>query len=199
MKRFHVIYLCLLALVAGGCMVEDYSEEIANYTRDVFDDSIFLDEAFMAFCYEKYDIDGPDGQPDGVLSFEELQQVRSMDCSGRTIRSLRGIEIFQNLDTLICSGNEIGSLTLDGIQQIKYLDCSGNRIAELNVSQTEISTLFCCPMTDPDTGRNTLQSLYVRRGQNLPFITSDRDKADPKRIPDETQIIAVPESKDEPF
>ena len=184
-------------------MVEDYSEEIANYTRDVFDDSIFLDEAFMAFCYEKYDIDGPDGQPDGqpdgVLSFEELQQVRSMDCSGREIRSLRGVELFQNLDTLICSGNEIGSLTLDGIPQIKHLDCSGNRIAELNVSQTEISTLFCCPMTDPDTGRNTLQYLYVRRGQNLPFITSDRDKADPKRIPDETQIIAVPESKDEPF
>ena len=88
-------------------MVEDYSEEMPYITGDVVDDVIFRDKAFMAFCYEKYDIDGPDGQPDGVLSIEELQQVRSMDCSGRKIRSLSGIEMFQNLDTLICSGNEI--------------------------------------------------------------------------------------------
>lgn len=195
MKRFNVIYFCLLALVAGGCMAADYCEEL-HEPQDFSDSSVFLDEAFMAFCYEKYDTDG---QPDGVLSYEELQRVRSMDCSGRKIRSLSGIEMFQNLDTLICSGNEISSLALDRIPQLKYLDCSGNRITELNVSQTEISTLFCCPMTDPGTGRNALQYLYVRRGQNLPFITSDRDKADPKRIPDETMVIAIPEVKDESF
>lgn len=186
----------MLALMAGGCMAEDYAEEIPYEYNDVLDGAVFGDKAFMDFCYEKYDIDGPDGQPDGVLSFEELQQVRSMDCSGREIRSLNGIELFRNLDTLICSGNEIRFLALDGIPQLKYLDCSGNYLTELNVSQTEISTLFCNPMSAPD-GTNLLEYLIVRRGQEIEFVTKDRDKADPKRIPDETDIIAVPESKDE--
>ena len=155
------------------------------------------DPAFMDYCLNAFD-GRADGVKDGMLQVEEIKDVKTVDCSGLDIRDLFGIEAFGSLDTLICRDNKLMSIPMDQLPNVRYLDCSGNTILWLNVSESNLKELFCCPMTDPDTGRNALQYLYVRRGQNLPFITSDRDKADPKRVPDETMVIAIPEAKDEP-
>ncbi len=119
-----------------------------------------------------------------------------MDCSHLGIRSLQGIQMFQNLDSLDCSGNGISNLPLNDLTHLKYLNCSGNQIDELYLAATEVSSLFCCPMQDTE-GNNTLKYVYIRRGQEIDYVTKDRDKADPKRIPDATRIIAIPEVKDE--
>ncbi len=132
--------------------------------------SAFEDRAFLEFCYENFDCEFHGGPQAGFLSGNEIQAVRSIDCSNRGIRSLEGIEIFTNLDTLICSGNLISSL---------------------NLSRTNIKVLWCNPMQAPD-GSNLLEYLFIRRGQEIEFITSNRDKASPSRIPDQTVIIAVP-------
>lgn len=158
--------------------------------------SPFSDSEFAKYCFEHFDTGGPEGVPDGMLTYDEIIEVTSIDCSGLGIRSLAGMEVFVKLDTLICRGNEISSLPLDGTPMLKYLDCSGNYITELNVSQTMIRTLFCNPMSGPD-GKNLLEYLFIRRGQEIEYVTKYRDKADPKRIPDETEIISVPEVKDE--
>lgn len=195
MKRISII--CILILVMTSCAKDMFDavmySEVDSYRSPIW----FDDEAFAKFCFDNFDTSGPAGIPDGILSEEELRQVRSIDCSGFGFHSLRGIEIFPNLDTLKCRGNRLEALELGYDSQLRFLDCSNNAITELNVSVSNISTLFCFPMPDTVSGKNALEYLYVKRGQNIPFITSDRDKADPKRIPDETQIIAVPESKDE--
>lgn len=159
--------MLILALASSACM-KDFSEDINTMDAELAQPA--EDQKFLEFCLSHYDTDG-----DGRLTPDECLAVKSMDCSHMDIISLEGIQRFRNLE---------------------YLNCSGNQIIELYLSTTEVSTLYCFPMQD-SAGNNTLKYLYIRRGQEIEYVTKDRDKADPKRIPDETQIIAVPEVKDE--
>ena len=189
--------MIIIALVSNACM-KDFSEDI-HKMYDSPDAAAFPDPAFANYCLEHFDFLGPDGGvPDGVLSEYEMLKVTSIDCSGLGIMDLTGIQLFANLDSLDCSGNGISYLPLNDLAHLKYLNCSGNQIDELDLFTTEVSSLYCCPMQDSE-GNNTLKYVYIRRGQEIEYVTKDRDKADPKRIPDETMVIAIPVSKDESF
>ena len=161
--------MLFLALASSACM-KDFSEDINTMDAELAQPA--EDPKFLEFCIKNFDTDG-----DGILADEECLAVKSMDCSHLNIISLQGIQRFRSLE---------------------YLNCSGNQINELYLSTTEVSTLYCFPMQD-SAGNNTLKYLYIRRGQEIEYVTKDRDKADPKRVPDETQIIAIPEVKDDSF
>lgn len=189
--------MIILALASNACM-KDFSEDI-HPLYDGADVAAFPDPVFTNYCLEHFDVMGPDGDvPDGVLSEYEILKVKSIDCSGLGIMDLAGIQLFANLDSLNCSDNSISYLPLNEMSDLEYLNCSGNQIDELDLYTTEVSTLYCCPMLDSE-GNNILKYVYIRRGQEIEYVTKDRDKADPKRIPDETLIIAIPEAKDESF
>lgn len=187
---FKITGMLILALASSACMM-DLSQDINTMDAELAQSA--EDQKFLEFCLSHYDTDG-----DGRLTTEECLAVRSMDCSHLEIMSLYGIHVFKNLDSLDCSGNRIEYLPLNDLMHLKYLNCSGNQIVELNVTTTEVSSLYCCPMQD-SAGNTTLKYLYIRRGQEIEYVTKDRDKADPKRVPDETQIIAIPEVKDDSF
>lgn len=193
MKR--ILSVLMAALLLCSCM-KDFSMDMIDMAHeDMSVSGMFPDPAFAEYILDTFD-GSADGIKDGILQAAEIEKVRTIDCSGLGIATLDGIGVFSSLDTLICRGNRLTSLGLNAVPGLKYLDCSSNLITELNVSSSDISTLFCCPMTGAD-GKNVLGYLYVRRGQEIQYITSDRSKADPKRIPDETLIIAIPEVKDE--
>ena len=85
---------------------------------------------FASWVRENLDTDG-----DGYLSDEEREAVTEIDVSGQKIYILGGIEIFPNLETLKCSGCEIGRLNLRS-ESLKYLDCSENYdLNELDLTQ----------------------------------------------------------------
>ena len=191
---YKITGMLILALVSNACM-KDFSEDFREM-YDASDIAAFPDPIFTNYCLEHFDSTGPDGIPDGILSESEIQKVKSIDCRGLGIRDIAGIQFFVNLDSLDCSGNSISYLPVNDLVHLKYLNCSGNQINELDLFTTEVSSLYCCPMKDSE-GNNTLKYVYIRRGQEIEYVTRDRDKADPKRIPDETMIIAIPESKDE--
>lgn len=128
------------------------------------------DPAFNAFCLENFDT-----WDRGFVSEYEASMVTKMDCSGRGIKSLEGIEQFTALDTLICKENLLESL---------------------NLSRTRVSVLFAYPMNDA-RGRNLLDYLYVLKDQEIEYVTSGRKSAPDKRIPDETIVVAIPAAKDE--
>ena len=95
--------------------------------RPVSSAIFFADPNFKAYCVENFDADG-----DGELTPQEALAVTAIDCSGKNIGSLVGIEYFSNLETLDCSGNT--SLTT--------LDVSGNTsLTALNVAGTSLTTL----------------------------------------------------------
>lgn len=170
MKR--VFILALAAALLCGC-VKDFNEDIVFWGDDYLASRVlgpvvhFDNLELERFCLDSLDVDG-----DGCIRVGEIADVRKIDCSGRGMSSLEGIEIFPSLDTLVCPGNCLESL---------------------NLSQTDVKVLFANPMND-SSGKNLLKYVYVRRDQEIEYVTSDRDKAD--RIPSETIVISIPASRD---
>ena len=169
MKKVYI--LAFAVALFCGC-VKDFNEDI--HGGDIYDASIefgpvvdFGNDELENFCLGILDIDG-----DGCIRVGEIADVRKIDCSGRGMSSLEGIEKFPSLDTLVCQGNCLKSL---------------------NLSQTHVKVLFANPMND-SSGKNLLKYVYVCRDQEIEYVTSDRDKAD--RIPSETIVISIPASRD---
>jgi hypothetical protein len=87
MKRFLIISLTLLAF--AGCGNGEQPDVPKAPPED------FADERFYTFLLENFDAD-----KDGVISREEANRVRQMDCSSSRFTSLTGIEHFPNLEKL---------------------------------------------------------------------------------------------------
>ena len=68
------------------------------------------------------------GGSDGVLTPEELAAVTSIDCSGKGIHDLTGIEQFPHLSYIDCSRNELRELHLSGLPQLQKIDASKNKL-----------------------------------------------------------------------
>lgn len=163
--------LLVFAVLAEGCM-KDFNEDIHGADSECFDPGSgpavqFGNPELEAFCLETLDIDG-----DRCIRMGEIDGVTKLDCSGRGMTSLEGIEVFPSLDTLVCPDNCLESL---------------------NLSLTKVSVLFADPMDDA-AGHNLLKYVYVRRGQEIEYVTSNRKDAPERRIPDETVVISVPVS-----
>ena len=187
MKR-HILILAAIVL-AASCD--------KGFEDRYWDNPISWGEAVSMSNNELYQycLDSLDTDNNGIITYEEIKDVTAIDCHSRGMNSLSGIEIFPKLDTVICYDNRLTLLDLSTVPNLKYLDCSQNQLKELNVSMTSISTLFACPM-DGSGGKNLLNFLYIHQGQQIEFVTSNRKEASPKRLPDETVIVAIPAAKD---
>lgn len=100
------------------------------------------DAAFAAFLLENFDTN-----KDGEMSLGEMGGIEYMDCSGRGIASLEGIECCDHL---------------------LYLDCSRNSISQLDLTEcTELQTLIAeeCSIVQIYLGNNT-ELTQVRLNDN---------------------------------
>lgn len=169
MKRIFKV-LCIVLFVSS-CSAADM------FPPSSFDDVMDIgDRKFVEFCLAQYDTDG-----DGLLSHDEAEEVRVLDCSSLGITSLYGIQMFSNLETLICDNNFLGALDLEGLYNLKYLSCKGNRITELDLREVTPEYVYCSPMDDA-AGKNVLQVVYVYRDQD--FMELD--------VPEGTLVISFP-------
>ena len=103
-----------------------YQEE----TEVTIDSTQFPDDTFCE-AVKTFDQDG-----NGSLSQEELDRVTEINCEGKNLQSLEGIQCFSKLQKLNCSGNQLTELNLDGFEHLQELDCHDNQIEELNLSQS---------------------------------------------------------------
>lgn len=122
---------------------------------------VFEDANFKAYCVKNFDTDG-----DGEISYDESKSVKEIDVDTKDIASLKGIEHFTNLESLICSppysysfviggwhmydsnGNEVigllTSLDLSKNTKLKYLKCDVNQLTTLDLSaNTNLVSLSC--------------------------------------------------------
>ena len=114
-------------------MAEDEQDE---RNRTIY---LTLDPAFEAYCLENYDLNG-----DGRFSRYEAERVVTVDCSGRGIESLGGIEYFTALRYLNCSGNRLTSLDVAPLLSLETLDCSQNTLFVLTLGmQRRLERLQC--------------------------------------------------------
>ena len=79
------------------------------------------DANFKAYLLEKFD-----ANKDGKISLSEAQKVTEINCSGRNIQDLTGIEKFVNLERLNCCNNQLDELELRYNKKLEWLVCNNN-------------------------------------------------------------------------
>ena len=133
----------------------------------------FEDANFKAYCVENFDKDG-----DGEISMAEANAVTEINVNTEIVASLKGIEYFENLQSLTCrlqwsqastysngerhyynANNEeifslLTSLDVSNNTALTTLDCSFNQLTSLDVSH-------CAALTSLDCDSNQLTSLDV--------------------------------------
>ena len=138
------------------------------------DEAHFPDPVFRDYISTHFDTDH-----DGSLSEEEIPFAGVINLSvhnpsvpqdtGIGVTSLKGIEFLTNLNSLTCSGNNLGSLDLSGLTHLSVLNCVGCNLSSLNVRGLgEMFSLACSDnqLTALDlTGCTGLQSLNCSYNQ----------------------------------
>lgn len=134
-------------------------------------EKIFPDAAFRKWLEHPGHINGYGA--DGVLTAEELADIRSIDVTNQNLTTLQGIEVFSALESLNCKNNVLTALDVSQNTGLKHLHCAFNRISSLDVSGLkELISLNCESngMTKLDlTGCSALEIIYCRNN-NLPVV-----------------------------
>ncbi|MBR5093560.1 MAG: leucine-rich repeat protein [Oscillospiraceae bacterium] len=121
----------------------------------------FPDDDFRAYVSANFDTNHG-----GYLIRSEIAAATSICIDeGPDIRSLQGIGYLTELDRIVVDSqpgltsldlrantklthvevwdNALTELQLDGLEDLRLLDCSGNQLTELDVSQFELTELYC--------------------------------------------------------
>ncbi|SCW70609.1 Putative cell wall binding repeat-containing protein [Ruminococcaceae bacterium YRB3002] len=132
---------------------ENTSSDVENI---IINEENFPDENFRRYLREVIDVNS-----NGIIdaegnSYYELEIViaRNIDVSGRSIRSLKGIEKLPLIVSLDCSNNQITELNVSNLP-IDYLNCSQNKLVSLNINGCE--NLDYLDATD-----NELNKIYIK-------------------------------------
>ena len=79
------------------------------------------DANFKAYLLENFDTDN-----DGNISLSEAKAVTRINCSGRNINSIDGIESFENLEFMDCSNNQLDEVDVTKNKKLERLICTDN-------------------------------------------------------------------------
>ena len=105
-------------------------------------------------------IKGPDYDKDrdGYLSDYERSVTLNIHCENMGISSLKGVELFPDLEGLWCLNNDISDWDLTGNPHLKGVWCSHNGFTTLDFSANkELQWVYCfnCKLTSLDVSANT--------------------------------------------
>ena len=107
-------------------------ENVAISTGAPIDETYFPDANFRNYlCQQSYGKDHfiacnyPMELQDLV---DETDDITDINVTNKGIKSLKGIEFFQKLKSLLCAQNSIRSLDLSKLKKLETVDCSGNKI-----------------------------------------------------------------------
>jgi Secretion system C-terminal sorting domain len=121
------------------------------------------------------------GIPNGKVLTASIRNVLSLNVISKQITSLKGIEGFTMLTTLLCDDNQITSLDLSSNPSLTAIQCPFNLISTINVSRNlKLNRLSCyrnkltslnvannIALRVLNVGDNLLTSLDVSRNVNL--------------------------------
>ncbi len=107
-----------------------------------------------------------------TVTIKEVEQLTKIDVSGTdysgTIKSMKGLEYFVNLEELNCNSNILTELNVSSLKKLKVLDCSINySLTSINISQNTALTHFICewcPITSIDISHNIVLTHLDLRG-----------------------------------
>lgn len=121
------------------------------------DETTFPDENFRNWLLkQKYG-------KDGILTEEEIAEVKTIDVAYQDIKSLKGIEYFTALETLFCDCNPLTGLDVSQNTALTYLYCAQCSLTSLDVTKNTALKWFSCP-------NNKLTSLDVTKNPALEYL-----------------------------
>ncbi len=141
-------------------------------TTEVFHNDggvVIPDAALKAWLIGNYDDDG-----DGELSIAEADNVILVNCSGRGVKDLTGLEACTNLETIDCSNNEISTIRLPRLTKLTTLRCYGNPVEILDL--TDCAALQALYLQDVSTNTVSGTSITVTgydQAASLTFSVAD--------------------------
>lgn len=150
MKKSVYAFAAIALLSMTAC-----SEKESQYVK-------FADPAFKEFIVKSY---VADGSPE--ITKEYAAEIEYIDCSGRGITDLGGIEYFVNLKTLKCQGNDIYDIDLTANTKLEYLSFS-SIYEQLEDYSYRFVSIKCKPdaviLPDVDTYKSPIMDLNGVRG-----------------------------------
>ena len=126
---------------------------------------VFEDINFKDCCVQYCDKDG-----DGEISFIEALSVTELWCGNSSIRSLKGIEHFTNLNNLYCHNNLLTELDVSKLSALKTLYCCDNQLTNLDTkNNTSLLFLDCSSnrLTRLDLCMNTSMKVLICNSNQL--------------------------------
>lgn len=139
------------------------------------------DTNFQKVLIHAYDIEVIDDK----VAFVDVKNIWRIDCKGKDIHSLRGIEYFTNLKELDCSNNQITRLDLSKSPELELLYCNNNQLTSLNISSPNLRILDCsnnqlarisfpwdnnAALTDLNCSNNNLSDLNYPNYREIQFL-----------------------------
>ncbi|TZF81731.1 T9SS type A sorting domain-containing protein [Pedobacter sp. BS3] len=136
-------FFCLLFLLAPG---------FANAQETV----TIPDENFKNYLVANTDINKNEDEEIQVSEAEAF--TGTIDCSGKGIADLTGIEAFVNITQLNCSINQLTNLNVTQNKALENLNCVNNQLTNLDITQnTALQVLLCDgnQLTNLNVSQNT--------------------------------------------
>ena len=143
-----------------------------SITQKVWDAIDIPDANFKAALVEKFDKDG-----DGEIGKDEALAVKDVSVSGKGIKSMDGIQYFENLQDLDCSFNELTTIDLSENPKLTVLSVAHNSLSQIDLGKVSLNILICFEnkLSDLDLSFQTnLQSISCGGNPNLKTLDLSR-------------------------
>lgn len=185
-KIFSVVLSLIMVLsVLQPSAINAFASDGTSINEETFPDA-----QFRNYVKENFDTDG-----NGSLSAEELDAVTKINLGSRLgITSLKGIEYFTSLLSLVCSDNKITELNLDKNTALETLVIVYNLLTELDVSNnTALKNLQCYhnQITKLDISKNTALEYFDCSENRLTSLDTENNKALKYLCCTENQISSI--------
>ena len=134
----------------------------ALVTSNFFPDANFRSYIQSLYSNKKY------------LTQSDLNATTSIECNGKNISSLGGINFFSKLKTLKCANNSLSTLDLQYNTALTTLDCSSNSLTTFSIAYNKALTSLDCSgnsLTTLNTTSNTELTKLTCSSNNLATLS----------------------------
>ena len=121
-------------------------------------ETTFPDAAFRDYIQGAFDTD-----QNGILDSTEIQNATIIEANAMGISSMKGLEHFTELETLMCLNNSLEQLDVSSNTKLVYLSFWGNQVSSIDVSQNPLLDTLGC-------GNNKLTSIVVSNNPKLKVL-----------------------------
>jgi hypothetical protein len=119
--------VCAMLLLFANCSGNSKNSDNSKISEEtkISDDNEIVeipDANFKAYLLENFDKNN-----DGNITISEAKAVKEINCAGKNVEDLTGIEKFENLESLDCSNNNLIELEIRYNKKLNKLACKDNQ------------------------------------------------------------------------